>query len=301
MEKFFRISILICLGLMSTVSAQNGDNNRLKSITPFGRPRQVQFDAGKGKTYVYYALVKGQSLGFSAEGPAIVEIRSRAGLTGPTVQADYQVQVWNGEYLVHAEKHKAKLADGKFIGSALVPASARSFQFDLPLGMQNYRLWLVSENVDTLFVRIAAEKLAAESAPPITLWPLEYNRKVYLYSKKNQTMYYLIDQNKGLKLKVAGPIDLIMTARANFTSELDGRIGYSIAVTENGKELKVCSATVEKSMTTAYQDLTGVVPSQPEEFIISVPAGTHILDFKLKESEAQTISLRFSLPKQNGQ
>ncbi len=301
MARLIRFMIWFCVGLAPLASAQNGDKTKTKIIVPFGKPRIVQFDAGKGRTFVYHALVKGQSLGFAIDGPAMVEIRSRAGLSGENIQADYQVQVWNGEYLVHADKHKAKKAEGRFIGSALLPAAARAFQFDVPLGLHNYRLWLVSENIDTVFVRIAAEKISAEGAPPVTLWPLEYNRKVHLYSKKNQTMYYLIDQQKGLKLKAAGPLDLIMTTRANFTSELDGRIGYTIAVSENGKELKVFSATVEKSLSTAYQDLTGVVPSQPEEFILRVPAGTHILDFSLKESAAQTVSIRFSLPKQDSQ
>ena len=49
----------------------------------------------------------------------------------------------------------------------------------------------------------------------------------------------------------------------------------------------------------AYQDYTGVVPSKPTEFIFKAPEGVHVYDFILKESVAETVSIRFSMPKQD--
>lgn len=290
------VCIIIFLVLLaSAVEALPGR----KTFTPFGRPKTVKFDSGNGKTYTYYYLIKGKSMGFAVEGPAKVDIRSRAGLPGQNVIAEYQIQVWEGEYLVKADKFRTKYVEAKFIDNNLLPAAYRNTQFDVPLGVHNYRLWLVSDNIDTLFVRLY-RSIPAEGEPvKVTMRPLEYNRKVHLYSKKNQTPYYLVDKQSGVKLKVAGPVDLIVRARANFTEDMDGRIGYTISVSEEQKEVETLSATTSKSLTMAYQDYTGVVPSRPTQFIIKVPEGTHIYNFLLKKSAAETVSIRFSLPKQD--
>jgi hypothetical protein len=295
------IIIQICIFILSIFGLANPQDQTSpmqKSIIPFGRPGEVRFDAGKGKTYKYYRLVKGQSMGFAVEGPTNVEIRSRAGLSGPTIQADYQIQVWDGEFLAHADKLKSKLASARLTGTSLLPASAKLSQFEVPAGVHNYRLWLVSDNVDTAFVRLFASQAAAQAPARTTMLPLEYNKLVHLYSKKNQTAYFLIDKTNGVKLKINGPVDLIVTARANFRADMLGRIGYSISVFENEKEFRVLSAMTSKSLTMAYQDYSGVVPSQPSDFILKIPAGMHILNFILKESDAETISIRFSLPQQ---
>ncbi|OQX92213.1 MAG: hypothetical protein B6D58_04060 [candidate division Zixibacteria bacterium 4484_95] len=290
------IYIIFFIFLMA--SAVGASSSR-KTFTPFGRPKTIKFDSGNGKTYTYYCLVKGKSMGFAVEGPVKVDVRSRAGLPGQNVIAEYQIQVWEGEYLVKADKFRTKYVEAKFIDSDLVPAAYRNTQFDVPLGIHNYRLWLVSDNIDTVLIRLY-KSIPTEGEPvKVIMRPLEYNRKVHLYSKKNQTPYYLIDRQSGLKLKVTGPIELIIRARANFTEDMDGRIGYTISVYEGQKEIETLSATTSKSLTMAYQDYTGVVPSRPTQFIIKVPEGTHIYNFLLKKSAAETVSIRFSLPKQD--
>jgi hypothetical protein len=290
--------VFIVIFLILLASAVKALSDR-KTFTPFGRPKTVKFDSGKGKTYTYFGLIKGKSMGFAVEGPAKVDIRSRAGLTGQNVIAEYQIQVWEGEYLIRADKFRTKYVEAKFVDNNLVPAAYRNTQFDVPLGVHNYRLWLVSDNIDTVFVRLYRSVPVEGEPVKVTMRPLEYNRKVHLYSKKNQTPYYLVDKQSGVKLKVAGPVDLIVRARANFTQDIDGRIGYTISVSEEQKEVETLSATTSKSLTMAYQDYTGVVPSRPTQFIVKVPEGTHIYNFLLKKSAAETVSIRFSLPKQD--
>ena len=294
---FIQISLLT-LVLVNLAFTQEQILSTQKSITPFGRPGEVAFDAGKGKAYKYFKLAKGQSMGFAVEGPTSVEIRSRAGLRGPKFVADYQIQVWEGEYLAHADKLKSKLVSAKITGTNLLPANAELTRFDVPAGVHNYPLWLVSDNVDTAFVRIFVNKPGTGADSKVSLWPLEYHKLVHLYSRKNQTSYYLMDNTKGVKIKLTGPLNLTVTARANYSADMEGRIGYSISVMEDGKELQVLKSTTSKSLSMAYQDLSGVVPSQPSDFVLKIPAGTHVLNFILKESEAETISIRFSLPEQ---
>jgi hypothetical protein len=289
---------LFAFALASIAFCQEQVLSTQKSITPFGRPAEVAFDAGKGKSFKYFKLAKGQSMGFAVEGPTTVELRSRAGLRGPKFVAEYQIQVWEGEFLTHADKFKSKLVSAKITNTNLLPANAEIARFEVPAGVHNYRLWLVSDNVDTAFVRIFVNKPGTEADTKVSLWPLEYSKLVHLYSKKNQTAYYLIDNKKGVKVKLTGPLNLTVTARANFSADMLGRIGYSISVSEDGKELQMLKATTSKSLSMAYQDLSGVVPSQPSDFILKIPAGTHVLNFMLKESEAETISIRFSLPEQ---
>ena len=269
------------------------------TITPFGRPETVGFDNYKGRIYTYYCLAKGQSMGFAVEGPARVDIKSRAGLKSENIRAEYQVQVWEGEYLTSAEKFRSKIIDADLNDTDLLPAASRDFGFDVPSGIHNYRLWLVSENIDTVFIRIYRSGLSDNNQPEANMNLLGYKRQVHLYSKKNQTPYYLIDRNEGARIKVTGPVNLIVRCRANFTTAMDGRIGYTISVLEDGKEVKTLSATTSKSLTMAYQDYTGVVPSKPTEFIFEAPEGVHVYDFILKESAAETVSLRFSMPKQD--
>ncbi len=292
-----RNPIYLILFLMVVLTAV--DVAARNTITPFGRPKSVGFDNYKGRVYTYFCLAKGQSMGFAVEGPAQVDIKSRAGLISENIRAEYQVQVWEDEYLVAAKKYRSKLIDARMKNTDLLPAASRDFSFEAPSGIHEYRLWLVSENIDTVFVRLYRSELTDDRPAEIDMHLLSYKRQVHLYSKKNQTPYYLVDKNEGTRLKVTGPANLIIRSRANFTSSMDGRIGYTLSVMEDGKEVKTLSATTSKSLTMAYQDYTGVVPSKPTEFIFEVPAGNHIYNFILKESAAATVSIRFSMPKQD--
>jgi hypothetical protein len=289
---------LVIFSIVIALSVLIAEASARKTVAPFGRPRMVAFDNYSGKPYTYYCLVKEQSMGFAIEGPADVDIRTRAGLLKPDVTADYQVQVWEDEYLVAAEKFKSKKVDGEMKSSNLLPSAYRKVSFQAPAGVHNYRLWLVSDNIDTVFLRIYQSETQGDVAPKVAMYPLEYFKRVHLYSKKNQTPYYLVNKSEGVKLKVTGPADLIITTRANFTNDLDGRIGYTLAMIEDGEEINTLSATTSKSLTVAYQDYTGVVPSRPTEFVVSIPAGNHTYNFLLKESAAETVSIRFSIPKQ---
>jgi len=286
--------ILLALAMAVSVSAR-------QTVTPFGRPRVASFDNYKGKSFKYFCLVKGQSMGFAVEGLADIDIRTRAGLTQPNVTADYQIQVWEEEYLVVADKFRSKKIDAEMIGSDLHPAAYRKVNFEAPAGVHNYRLWLVSENVDTVFIRIYRSDPSGERPAKVSMFPMEYFKRVHLYSKKNQTPYYLVNKDSGVKLKIDGPTEMIVRTRANFTNAMEGRIGFTISIMEDDQEISTLSATTSKSLTMAYQDYTGVVPSKPTEFIIDVPAGSHTYNFLLKESVAETVSIRFSLPKQENE
>lgn len=287
---FIYIVIVIAAALSSHASAS--------TLMPFGRPRAVDYTGTDGKTYTYYCLVKGQSMGFAVEGPVQVDIRTRAGLPKEGITADYQIQVWEEEYLVKAEKFKSKKINAEISNSNLIPAAYRQVQFDSPAGVHNYRLWLVSDNIDTVFVRIyKAEAAVSGNAQTVGLYPLQYFKRVHLYSKKNQTPYYLINKDEGVKLRVTGPTDVIIRARANYSQDMDGRIGYTLSVIEDGKEINTFSATTSKSLSMAYQDYGGVVPSKPAQFVMKVPAGDHTYNLVLKESAAQTISVNFTIAK----
>jgi hypothetical protein len=289
---------LVICSIVIALSVFMAEASARKTVAPFGRPRIVAFDNYTGKPYTYYCLVKEQSMGFAIEGPADVDIRTRAGLLKPDITADYQIQVWEEQYLVAAEKFKSKKIDGEINNSYLFPAAYRRVSFQAPAGLHNYRLWLVSDNIDTVFLRIYQSETASDTIAKVAMYPLEYFKRVHLYSKKNQTPYYLVNKSEGVKLKVTGPADLIIRTRANFTNDLDGRIGYALAMMEDGEEVSTLSTTTSKSLTMAYQDYTGVVPSKPTEFVVNIPAGDHTYTFLLKESAAETVSIRFSLPKQ---
>lgn len=287
--------IIYLLLLISTTLSSNAYAR--KTIMPFGRPHTVNYKNPSGKVYTYYCLVNGQSLGFAVEGPVKVDIRTRAGLAKPGITADYQIQVWEGEYLIAAEKFKSKKIEAEILNSSLHPAAYRKVSFEASVGVHNYRLWLVSENIDTVFVRIYRSESETEKVQKVSMYPLEYFKRVHLYSKRNQTPYYLVSKDKGVKLRIVGPAEFIVRARANFSENMDGRIGYTISMFEDGEEVNTLSATTSKSLTMAYQDYTGVVPSRPTQFVVEVPAGNHTYNFLLKESAAETVSIRFSIPK----
>ncbi len=270
------------------------DISARKTIAPFGKPRPVGFNNHKGKTYTYYCLTKGQALGFAVEGPARIDIRNRAGLSNSDDRAKYQIQVWEGEYLITSDKFKSKAIDAEMSNTDLLPAAYRTLSFETSAGVHNYRLWLTSDNIDTVFIRIYRSDISSVEPAKAAIYPLEYYRRVHLYSKKNQTPYYLISKENGVRLQVSGPASLLIRARANFTADMDGRIGFSITILENDEEIKALSATTAKSLSMAYQDYTGVVPSKPTEFLLDIPAGNHIYNFLLKESPAETVSIRFS-------
>lgn len=124
---------LVIFSFVFVFSMLMAEASARKNVTPFGRPAMVTFDNNSGKAYTYYCLVKGQSMGFAVEGPADIDIRTRAGLLKPEVTADYQIQVWEDEYLIAAEKFKSKKIDGELKNSNLFPSAFRSVTLQAPV------------------------------------------------------------------------------------------------------------------------------------------------------------------------
>ena len=133
----------------------------------------------------------------------------------------------------------------------------------------------------------------------VSLTPVEYEKVVIAVLKEKPVSYYTCTSNKAVKVRVIGPTKLKVETRLNYETNMKGKQKYHLTIEENGKLISRPALESIKSLTVTYQDLKTVVPGESRVFYLDIPTGQHTYSFKLGESIANSVSLRFSIPKKD--
>lgn len=255
-----------------------------------------------GKEKKYYILTKSGPFKIEVDGPAKVEILTRLSLPRDDKRVErYSIKVKEGsdvvkEYVTSSERSDASYADPKY-----VPAKSRKFTLVVPEGSHAYEFSLLDTALPEAALRLTAtaerrEKLAGKT---VRLEPLSYDRVATAVVMEKLITYYVCSKEKTVQLRVVGPTQLEIAARLNYDTKMQGAQTYTLTVWEGAQKVSTRSFTTTKALGVEYQDWKEVVPGKIDVMSLAVKAGEHIYQIRLDQSDARSVSLKFSIPEKD--
>jgi len=274
------------------IFAKSKTKYRAFSPTDAGKSVMLKSDSNK---YKYFELESGKSIGFDVSGPAQVKIRTRAYLPENLLAGEYEVTVWEGSKVKTGRKAKTAVSKISIDGSKDRVGVARDILLKVPRGEHSYTLSMESGNISKFYVRFYQNLQKKKKTAYEAFQPYEFARREKLKSGKSSFSYYFVDDKGGAKLKVIGPTKIKIYCRANFDATLKEKSKFSLGVMENGKSVEIFAAVADKSSKGAYIEVRDVIPSTLHTFILEVPDGEHVYEFRKVNSLSANLAVRFGI------
>jgi hypothetical protein len=267
---------------------------KYRAFSPTGAGKGL-FLKSKTDQHKYFVVDKGTSFGFDIVGPTKVKIRVRAALKAGISLSEYEMQVWEGDQLIRGQKVKAKAASLTAEGVSTGVGVAKTLVLRVPKGKHSYRLWVTSANTDKFYARFYQAKKAVKKAKFSSFKPVEFSKQVTVKSAKNALAYYMVDTKGGAKLSVVGPAKLQVYCRVGFDKNMKGGVKFTLGMYEGTALASQFSGVAKVSTKVNFVEDGGLIPSYLYKFAFNVPSGKHIYLFKMLDSAAPGLALRFKI------
>jgi len=290
------VFVLLPLFLLSTHPVEAGQK-RYVVIRPENQKGEVLSIQGRERTY--YQLGKSKEIEITLEGPGKLKVLSRLNFP-PNVTGvqKYTLEIKEGgkvvkSYSTTTEKSGALSRDQKF-----VPGKSRKFTLNVPRGAHSYGFYLKEASLPGVSLKFLYDSYG-DSGKLASLTPVSYFRVTSASIKEKPISYFVATTEVAVRLRVIGPTKLRIVSRLNYDARMKGEQKYAILASENGRLILTKPFLTSKSLGVEYKDWKEVVPGKSRTSYLPVPAGEHIYAFKLGESIAKSVSLRFSIPDEN--
>ena len=142
--------------------------------------------------------------------------------------------------------------------------------------------------------------LASSQAGPVSwvsVTPLSYTRVATAMVKEKPVLYFVATTQGEVRLRVVGPLQLRISSRLSFDARMTGEQNYAVLVLEKAKNIVTEPLSTPKSAGVVYTDWKEMVPGESQIFTMEVPSGEHTYSFLLGKGIAQSVALRFFIPK----
>ena len=269
---------------------------KYRVFTPNMTGKSVFLKSG-AKRHKYFVVEKGASFGFNVSGPTTVKIRTRAELRSGITDAEYKVEVWEGDHLVEGRKVTTKPSQLTIEGDKGQIAVARTVFLKVPKGKHGYRIWISSEKIDKFYARYYQTTKKPKKVEFSTFKPYEFKKRVTLSSGKNSVNYYLIDSDGGATLSVIGPTRLKIYCRAGFTEDMKGTLKFTLGLFEKGNQVVQFPGVAKATTKSSFKELSDIVPSKLYTYVFDVPDGKHVYEVKKINSASPNLAVRFKITK----
>ncbi|MCX7785623.1 MAG: hypothetical protein N2201_05285 [candidate division WOR-3 bacterium] len=244
----------------------------------------------------YYLLTKERPIDLAVTGPTYIRVYTRLlwrdDMTG---KQNYRLLLKHGEdrngqdeKLLTFETEKSNTAIGE---NKTRYSKWRSFYLEVPSGINQYQISLVSAPSETVALRFSFEK--PKEYKKIT--PEQPYKELQFVEWEKIITYYEITKKQPVKVKVTGPAILKATCRLNYDYTLEGKQSYTISASVSGKEWQAKTFRTEKSQTGMYKNQPAIIPSTPNNFYLDVPPGNFIIEFNLKAGLGKSAGISFSV------
>lgn len=253
------------------------------------------------KELKYGHFTRDEPLTFSIEGPTRVKILTRVRMPYHTESVDYAVSVTrDGVHVETHEKTAGPIEGGFYIGfNNMCPGVIRRIYIDVPTGTHGYELRATGAySVDArLFER-------AESKPSrVSLAPSEYESVETLFYRDKELTYYVLTKDVPVLLDVVGPTSIKVNTRLLYDATMLGEQTYVVGVRESGSSATADGAEslykidAEPSETVVCRDRSDVIPGALRHFMLDVPTGAHTYEFRLVDTVAGGLAIKFYIPR----
>ncbi len=266
-----------------------------------GKPVTVQL---KSKQHLYHVVTKAEPIKLEVNGPVKLDVLTRLAMS-PAAKGNvaYAIVITENGKQVKKYKTTTALSAVTFLEDPSGVGKGRKCGLVVPEGEHTYTFALESDEADHCALRFTVSgkgNLArAMKGKSVRLEPLSYDRVATALVAEKLITYYVASREKPIQLRVYGPTDVAVDVRLNFDAKMVGKQSYTLTVAEGSKTLLTAPLVATKSVGASYQDWKEVVPGKINRIRLVVPDGEHIYQIALKEGQARSASLKFSIPEKS--
>lgn len=293
------VAVVLIVGGMLTFSAAAYSRGN-KAITPLnGKTVTVNVD---GRQRKYYLLTKSTPVRVRIDGPVKAEILTRLTLTGDqSGVVQYSIEVLEGKTVVKKYTTSSGASNASFVSRDGVPARSRKFSLLVPEGSHTYDLLLEDTGNSEAILRLEAASAddASHREKESRIEPLSYARIVTVKNKNKLITYYVCSLKQSIELRVIGETHVDIDARLNFDSHMQGEQKYAITVWEGLNRIASAPFTTTKATGASFTDWKEMAPGRLNTLSFNVPKGEHLYHIALMESNAPSVSMKFSIPERD--
>lgn len=243
----------------------------------------------------YYSITQHTPVTVQVDGPGILKIVSRLRLPRNSSSVEkYSLRITEGKNTLKSHSTQTDKSESGFRSSDDLAGKSRKFSLKVPEGSFTYEVWLDDTPREAaLRFQFLPEKKKQQL---VSVEPLSYDRIVTAMIREKAIAYYVASTERDVQLRVVGPTKVKVNTRLNYDQRMKGDQKYSILVQEANTTVILKALQTTKSVGLYYTEWKEVVPGKATAFTLDVPTGTHTFAFHLRQSLAQSVSLRFSLP-----
>ena len=255
-----------------------------------------------GKETIYFLLTKSVPLKIQVDGPAKVAVLTRLSMPAEANGTEqYSIRVTEGKSILKEYITSTAKSTSAFDGGQYVPGKARKFSLAVPDGTHTYEFSLINTNLPQAVLRFSSKarpqpKLKGKT---VRLEPLSYDRVATVVVAEKLITYYVCSDKKSVQLRVVGPSQLEIDTRLNYDAKMKGVQSYALSAWEGVKKISRGTFKATKALGAEYRDWKEVIPGKINIMSMAVPSGEHIIRFTLEETNAHSVSLKFSIPEPN--
>lgn len=285
------IALVLLVGAASFAPARAAD---WLSFEPAGEPNATTISV-EGKSLTYYRFGAGESLMFSIEGPTRVKVLTRARIPNDMDSMSYSVSIERDGVLERTEEMESSPLDTAYYVALnhFRPGAIRRVYIDVPTGRHGYTLRAgEGATVDARLFRSAASK-----PPRVSLAPSIYSAVETLLHREKELTYYILTKDDPVRLEVVGPTSVKVNTRLIYDSTMLASQTFVLGIREPGGPEKLYRIDAEPSETVVLRDRRDALPGALRHFMLEVGDGPHTYEFRLVDSVAGELAIKFYIPR----
>ncbi|MBI3193538.1 MAG: hypothetical protein HYZ34_03600 [Ignavibacteriae bacterium] len=289
--KMKKYILILCVVLLIAIQAYAA-----KTITV----RPLQGESVKllmsGKERTYYRLTKSNTITIEVDGPGKMKVLSRLAFAkSGNASERFTVRALEGSEEVKVFTTQTEKSTIAYKNSDLVSGKNRKFSINVPEGTHTYvfRLEEPAAGEAALKFYFTPSKIKKKL---VTIEALAYEKVVTAIVKEKLITYYVHSNNHNVKVRVVGPTRMKISARLCYDEKMKGGQKFTVTMWEGEKKVLTKPLSTTKSVGVIFQELKDVIPGKANTFYFDVPDGEHTYKFKLDESLAPAVGLKFSIP-----
>jgi hypothetical protein len=248
-----------------------------------------------GKERTYYRFTADEPLTFSVEGPTRIKILTRVRIPNNLETAEYGVSVTRDGVRVETVEKEAYPKDGAFYiaFNSFRPGVIRRVYIDVPTGRHGYEIAATGRH--TVDARLFE---SADSKPSLaSMAPRDYESVETLNYRDKELTYYLLTKDVPVVLDVVGPTTVKVNTRLLYDATMLGEQTYVVGVREGDEPECLYRIDAEPSETVVMRDRADVIPGALRHFLLEVPGGVHSYEFRLVDTVAGGLAVKFYIPR----
>ena len=248
-----------------------------------------------GREFIYYGFDASTPLVFQVKGPTQVRVLSRLRFTSRmSGEQSYKLTVLENGVEKKEILHRTTLSRKASYVEGTNLKLGKAMNLDFLVDDTSHHTFEVRFSSAT-GKRIEARLYKLKDT--IELAPHKFVESVTAFlTESRERIYYLLNREHPLQVRVNGPTLLHVQTRLDYTPGMVGKQMYALKVFEDENILKTFHIESVRSSTVIYKDRPEVIPGALNTLQIEVPAGLHLYEFRISNSQFTGVALRFLVP-----